>query len=153
MNNQIQHIALENARVPEQKEVMEKIQQANDSPFLPENLKKFGHHEPIHRQGQYWYITNNRWPYSNTAHHFLIISNQYWTSLEDINPEASQELISHLQWLQTEYSIPGGAFCMRFGEYDYNGSTVKHLHMHVIVPDITHPEYQPVRFKIGKNPT
>jgi diadenosine tetraphosphate (Ap4A) HIT family hydrolase len=142
---------LDNARYDDQRAVMQKINAAGESPFLPENLAKY-HPHPIIKQGQYWYITKNNWPYPHTRHHYLIIAKKYWTKLEQISPEAMGEVITLAQWLTKKFSIPGGALALRFGDTNYSGGTVDHLHWQFIVPDITAPDYEKVRLPIGKNP-
>ena len=144
------HVDLDNARFDDQREIMRKIIENNESPFLLKNLRKY-HRQPILREGEYWYITLNQWPYKNTRFHFLIISQAYWTELEQITPEAAVEFMSFVQWLIDEYQLPGGAFCMRFGDSNYSAGTVSHLHAQLIVPEIQGENYQPTRFKIGKD--
>jgi diadenosine tetraphosphate (Ap4A) HIT family hydrolase len=140
---------LDNARYPDQKAVMTKIIAAGESPFLPQNLAKY-HPHPIIKQGKYWYITKNQWPYSHTLHHYLIIANKYWTKLEQITPTAMAEVITLAQWLQKKFSIPGGALALRFGDTNYSGGSVDHLHFQFIVPDLHDPKYEKIRFAIGK---
>lgn len=150
MKKQDPHVDLDNARYQDQREIMQTIIENDESPFLLENLKKY-HHQPILKEGKYWYVTPNQWPYKNTKFHFLIINQEYLTQLDQLTPESSQEFMSLVQWLIDEYNLPGGAFCMRFGDSDYSAGTVSHLHAQLIVPDLDDPNYEPTRFKIGKN--
>ena len=145
------HLDLDNARYPDQIATMQASLDNNESPFLPENLAKY-HHLPIIKQGQYWYITANQWPYEHTAWHYLIISNQYWTKLEDITPAAAAEALELAQWLKQEIDCPGGALSLRFGDSNYSGATIDHLHWQFIVPDIHAPDYDRVHVTIGKKP-
>ncbi|MBQ6436504.1 HIT domain-containing protein [bacterium] len=143
---------IDNARYPDQIATMKQSLANHESPFLPENLAKY-HKLPIIKKGKYWYVTANQWPYQHTKVHFLIIANQYWTKLTDITPEASAEVITLAQWLQKKYHVPGGALCIRFGNSDYSGATIDHLHWQYIVPDIEDPDYDRVRFTVGKKPS
>lgn len=143
-------VDLENAgRYQSQKEVYRKVLENNESPFLLENLRKY-HQEPILREGKYWYITANQWPYKGTKHHFLIIAQNYWTKLEEITPEAGAELIEMASWLRGKYKIRGGALCLRFGDPNYSAGSVTHLHAQFIEPDREAENFEPIRFKIGK---
>ncbi len=148
-NKKTNHLDLDNARWPEQKAKMLECLQAGTPPLLPENIVKDGV-QFIIKQGKYWYITKNRWPYDHTKQHYLIVANQYWTKLADIVPEAGDELITLVNWLSKELQVPGGALCLRFGDTNYSGGTIDHLHWQFIVPDIQDPDYSPVRFVIGK---
>lgn len=144
------HVDLDNSRYQEQYDIMRTIIENDESPFLLKNLRKY-HRQEILKEGKYWYVTPNQWPYDHTKYHFLIIHQEYLTNISQITPQASVELIKMVQWLINKYNIPGGAFCMRFGDTNYSAGTVNHLHAQFIVPDIEAPDYKPTRFKIGKN--
>ncbi|MBQ6450193.1 hypothetical protein IJJ08_04840 [bacterium] len=145
------NLDLDNARWPDQIATMQACLDNCESPFLPQNLAKY-HHLPVIKQGKYWYITKNQWPYDHTRQHYLIIANQYWTKLEHITPEAGAEALQLAQWLKDYLNIPGGALCIRFGDTNYSGATIDHLHWQFIVPDIEAPDYQRVHFTVGKKP-
>lgn len=142
------HLDLDNARYPDQIAKMTACLNSGTLPFLPENLVKDG--QKIIKQGKYWYITKNRWPYEHTLHHYLIVANAYWTKITDITPEASVEVISLITWLCQKFSVPGGAICLRFGDTNYSGGTIDHLHWQFIVPDVAAKDYNRVHFAIGK---
>ncbi len=143
------HLDLDNARYQDQKDCMNQIIADGQSPFLPKNLAKY-HSDPIIKQGKFWYITKNQWPYQNTLHHYLIISNLYWTQITDLDPQAGPELIEFTQWLCQHLQVPGGAICLRFGDTNYSGGTIDHLHWQFIVPNLKAPTYERVKFSIGK---
>jgi ATP adenylyltransferase len=144
-------VDLDNARVEEQKKVMEDIADANHCPFCLENLQKY-HKKPILKEGEYWLLTENQWPYENTTIHLLAIYKQHVTDLASLDPEAGKELLEMMQWAETEFKIPGGGFVVRFGDTDYSAGTVNHLHAQLLQPDIHAPTYldKPVKIKIGK---
>ena len=144
------HVDLENARFDDQKKVMQEIIQNDESPFLLKNLRKY-HQLPILKEGKYWYVTANQWPYEHTLQHFLIIAQEYWTDIAEITPAAAAEFMALAQWLTKEYQVPGGAFCMRFGDTNYSAASVNHLHAQFIVPDISAADFEPTKFKIGKS--
>jgi len=144
-------VDLDNARVLEQKRVMEDIIDADHCPFCLENLKKY-HKKPILKEGKYWLLTENQWPYANTKVHLLAIYKKHIENLADLDPKAGEELLEFFKWAEKKYQVPGGGFVMRFGDTDYSAGTVAHLHAQFLVPDIHHPTYmeKPVRVKIGK---
>ncbi len=143
------HLDLDNARHEDQKSKMREYLASGVSPFLPEKINCDGQ-QPILKQGQYWYIVRNRWPYPHTLHHYLIISNEYWTSLDQVVPAAGSELITLTQWLCQHLQAQGGAICLRFGDTNYSGGTVDHLHWQFIVPDLAAPDYERTNFAVGK---
>ena len=140
---------IDNARCAEQIAVMNQINEAGEDPFDLTLLKARG--QEIIKEGQYWYITPNRWPYQATKHHYLIVSIPYWTDPHEISAAAAAEFFEFFNWLVDYCQAPGGGVGFRFGDSNYSAGTVAHLHAQFIVPDLTHPEYKPVRFKIGKD--
>lgn len=145
-------VNLDNARLDEQRQVMEKIVAAGHCPFCLENLRSY-HHLPILRQGEFWIVTPSQWPYPHTRHHFLLIAKTHVEQISELMPEAGQDLFELIRWLQVTYQIPGGGFAigMRLGDLDYSAGTVRHLHAQFVVPDLDDPDYEPVRFKVGSN--
>ncbi len=144
-------IDLDNARVDEQRRVMEKIREADHCPFCLGNLRAY-HKEPFIKEGQFWILTKNQWPYVHTSVHLLFIYKQHVEKLTGIAPEAGTELIQLSQWAESEYKMPGGGLAMRFGDTDYSAGTVAHLHAQLLVPDIAALDYDddPVKVTIGK---
>jgi len=86
------------------------------------------HTKPILWLGTYWLVTENFAPYKGTRYQFLIPHREHIEHVTQISPEAWAELQVALNWICEEYKIPGGSFFMRFGDLDYNGASVRHLH-------------------------
>lgn len=144
-----QFVDLDNAREDEQKKVMNEIIEADHCPFCLENLKKY-HKQPIIKEGKFWLVTNNQWPYKHTQLHFLVIYKDHAINLSELDPKSGTELLELLQWVETEYQVPGGGWAMRFGDTNYSAGTVNHIHVQFIQPDIATENFEPVRIKIGK---
>jgi diadenosine tetraphosphate (Ap4A) HIT family hydrolase len=146
------YIHIDQSRLPHQKVVMEKILEDGVCPFCPDHLLKY-HKEPILKDGKFWILTKNQWPYENTKHHFLAIHKDHINHLSELTPEAGLELIEFFTWVSKEYNLPGGAMAMRFGsnpDHGNYGSSVLHLHAHLIEADLQNPSGEPVKFKIGQ---
>ncbi len=144
-------VNLKNARVEEQLEVMKMIQEEKFCPFCPENYSK-SKLKPIIKQGEYWHIRKNRWPYKNTRIHLIIIHNTHIEKISEVTSDAAREFLELVKWAEKEYGILGGGIGMRFGDIHINGATVLHLHAHIITAEITdknNPNYQKVEFKVG----
>lgn len=144
-----QFVDIDNARKDDQKKVMREIIDADHCPFCIENLKKY-HKQPILKQGEYWVITQNQWPYDHTKVHLLAIYNKHVENLANLEPESGKELLELMQWAEQKYKVPGGGFSMRFGDTNYSAGTINHLHVQFIQPDLNSPDYKPVRIKLGK---
>lgn len=145
-----QHVDIGNARVDEQRDVMQQIITDGVCPFCRENLSEY-HKLPILKETEHWLLTNNQWPYKHTKHHFLAIYKEHVEHLSGLEPQAGAELLELAQWLEAEHSFPGGGLVMRFGDTKHSAGTVLHIHAQLLVPDVDHPNYmeKPVRVKIG----
>ncbi|MDO8510166.1 MAG: HIT domain-containing protein [bacterium] len=147
----INFVNIGEARLPEQKSVMEQIIKDGVCPFCPENLRRY-HKEPTLREGKYWLLSKNQWPYEHTNAHFIAIHKEHIEHIKDLAPEAGAELVVLFAWAAREYNIPGGAVAIRFGESEHGnyGSSVLHLHAHLIQPDLENPQGEKIKFKIGQ---
>lgn len=139
----------QNARTPEQVELMQKIAEDGVCPFCADHFKTY-HPKLVLKETDYWFLTENMSPYAGTKHHFLFVYKPaHITKLSEIVPEASTDLFALLSSTIDEYEIPGGSFFMRFGDTRYTGSSVAHLHAHLIMGDVDMPGHEPVRVKLG----
>ncbi|MFZ5377019.1 MAG: hypothetical protein ACOZAN_05165 [Patescibacteria group bacterium] len=148
--NASRFVDIDNSHQEDQRQVMVEIAQEAHCPFCAENLSKY-HKEPILREGKYWLLTKNQWPYDHTKHHLLLIHKEHLESFAKLQPEAGKEFFEMLAWAENEFKMPGGGVGMRFGDSVYSAGTVAHLHAQLLEPDVESPDYEPVRFKIGKS--
>ena len=150
--NKKKYINLDQARSDHQRSVMEQIQKDDVCPFCSENLSKY-HKNPILKEGKYWLLTKNQWPYENVKHQLLAIHKTHIEHISELEPAAGSELIELFAWATKEFNIPGGAVAIRFGsnpELGNYGSSVLHLHAHLIEPDLANPAGEKIKFKIGQ---
>lgn len=140
---------LKHARTPEQIALMQKIIDDGVCPFCKENFAKY-HPKPILKETDYWFFTENMSPYKGTKHHFIFVYKPaHITKLSKVLPEALTDLFSLVNWAIVEYNIPGGSLFMRFGDTHYTGSSVEHLHAHLLMGDVDAPGHEAVRVKLG----
>ena len=147
--NKNDQINRHHARSEHQQGVMDQIEKDNVCPFCMENLAKY-HKNPILKEGEFWVVTDSQWPYKNTKHHLLAISRTHVEHINELPKGAGEELMNLFAEVTKERSIPGGGLCIRFGwnpEHGDYGSSVRHIHAHLIEPDLTQGEK--VKFKIG----
>ncbi len=120
-------------------EVIREIAQEGVCPFCSDNLRRY-HKNPLVEK-EFWWVTDNMYPYSPTKHHRLIIYKQHISHGSEIGKEAWVELQKILQEEISQRGIAGGAFVMRFGDTHYTGGTVSHLHAHILQSDPESSEY------------
>lgn len=138
-----------NARTDEQKKLMKKIESDGVCPFCAKHFIAY-HPKPIHKETDYWFVTENMSPYEGTKYHFLFVYKpKHISSLATVSPEAGQDLFALLAYMTKKYAIKGGSFFMRFGDTEYNGATVEHLHAHLIMGTKHSEETSALRVKLG----
>lgn len=125
-------VILTHGRTPEQEAIMHKILEDGADPFDWELLPTY-HKEPILRQGAFWLITPNEFPYEGTRLHLLLIYRDAVESPSETKPEAWMELHEHLSWIEKEFAVRAGGLLMRFGDPELTAASVRHLHAHIIV--------------------
>ena len=139
-------------RREDQRIVMEEIKRQGHCPFCRENLEKY-HKNPILKEGKFWLLTNNQWPYEKVKHQMLAIYKTHIEHLTEIDPEAGKELFEIFAEAAKERNIEGGGVAMRFGSSIHGnyGSSVLHIHAHLVEPDLEAlEETEAWRFKFGQ---
>ncbi|MFH1621416.1 MAG: HIT domain-containing protein [Patescibacteria group bacterium] len=150
--DQNQYINLNAVRREDQRAVMAEIAKQEHCPFCLENLEKY-HKNPILKQGKFWLLTENQWPYEKIKHQLLAIYKTHIEHLSEMDPEAGKELIEIFAEETKKRNIEGGGVAIRFGKSEFGnyGSSVLHVHAHLIEPDLQAlGETEAWRFKFGQ---
>jgi ATP adenylyltransferase len=121
--------------------VLKKIGNDKICPFCEEHLYSV-HPNPIEARN-YWFVTNNAYPYGPKKEHVLFIHKAHVSHVSELSPEAWEELQEIVNEENKKRGITGATFMMRFGETKYTGSTVTHLHAHLFQSDPDHDDYGP----------
>ena len=152
MSEENKYINLSAVRREDQREVMEEIKKQGHCPFCRENLDKY-HKNPILKEGKFWILTENQWPYEKIKHQLLAIYKTHVEHIKDLDPEAGSELLQMLGEEAEKRNIPGGGVAIRFGKSPHGnyGNSVLHIHAHLVEPDLEKLEETEVwRFKFGE---
>jgi diadenosine tetraphosphate (Ap4A) HIT family hydrolase len=128
--------------------VIDQIKKDGVCPFCPESLAKY-HKNPIIKEGKFWLLTNNMYPYEGAKYHALLIHKVHITTFAEISKEAWEELNEFINYFTGEHAIPGGTFIVRFGDTRYTGASVVHLHANLISPDGEDKDRKPIIARIG----
>lgn len=151
--NENNYIQMGAVRLEDQRQVMEEIKKEGHCPFCLENLAKY-HKNPILKEGKFWLLTENQWPYEKIKHQLLAIYRTHIEHLKDMDPEAGRELVEMFSEETLKRNIPGGGVAIRFGknsDLGNYGSSVLHLHAHLIEPDLgALGESEAWKFKFGE---
>jgi len=125
------HINLNHSRPGKYDALLKQITKDGVCPFCEDNLKKY-HQPPILKKNQSWILTTNQNPYAGLKKHLLFIHRQHLISLSQLKTQDWSDLGKLINWVIEKYAIHGGSFFVRFGETDYTGASVTHLHAHLV---------------------
>src|SRR3989344_3245317 len=151
-DNDNRFINVSTIRRDDQRAVMEEIKRQGHCPFCRENLDKY-HKRPIIKKGKFWILTENQWPYEKTKHQLLAIYKTHIEHIKELDPRAGKELIEMFTDEAGKRDMEGGGIAMRFGSSKHGnfGSSVLHLHAHLIEPDLEKfEENESWKFKFGQ---
>ncbi len=119
-------------------------------PFCEDYLVKSEFHKhPLERRN-HWWVTDNTYPYKPSKHHVLLIHIQHITQLSEISQDAWVELNQILREQTENRQITGGTFYFRFGDTNYTGASVSHLHANLLQSDPSDPNYDPSKGLIAR---
>ena len=124
-------VNLSHARTKFQRDVMKRIKKDNVCPFCTKNFLTY-HTKPIIKESTYWILTENFQPYAGSRVHLLAVSKKHITRFEKLSPAAQADLFSVFGTELKKRKVEGGTLLMRFGDTDYTGGTVEHLHAQLI---------------------
>jgi len=116
--------------------------------FCRENLSEGAGHRVFH-QTTWWTLTNNRFPYSGTRLHLLLIPAVHVSDMVDLPEEARAEFWDVLGWARQNWELTFYGLGVRCGDSRFTGATLEHLHLHLIVGDVFAPMHEPVRLKLS----
>ncbi|MBI1971240.1 MAG: hypothetical protein HYS52_00095 [Candidatus Wildermuthbacteria bacterium] len=125
-------VNLRNARKGEYRKVIEEILARGKCPFCPENFKY--HKKPILRSQGQWFLTENSWPYTNTRCHLILICKTHKERFSELTRTDFKNVVNLTNWAIEKYKISGGAVFVRFGNTNFTGASVAHLHFQIVVP-------------------
>lgn len=131
------------ARAQDQLDVMMKTEAAGIDPIALENIDQ--EKQKILFVANHWFVAENRYPREGSEKHLLIIAKDPMYAVEDIEPEAWVELLEVWRRTIEEQQLDGAGFCLRFGNPEKSGASLKRLHVNVIMPK----DGEKVRFPIG----
>lgn len=86
-------------------------------------------------QGTFWRAWYNPFPYPGHSAHIVLAPIEHWMQPSDVTPEAASEWMQINAHMIKTLELPGGGIVMRFGNHEYKGGSITHLHSHIQVPD------------------
>ena len=125
-------VNLAHTRGGKQERVMKQIHKDGICPFCAENLKKY-HEGEIIEESNHWFVTTNDHPYKGMLVHLMFVyKRDHIECLSRLPPQAMADLQKLSRKYIQEMKIDGGTLLLRFGDTNYNGASVSHLHAHII---------------------
>lgn len=142
---------IDQTRLKAQGERMKSLAARNICAFCPEHIRTETTSD-IDIETDHWFVKANDYPYANTKHHLLIIPKEHAKTISDLSPAALQEFMPLVARIEKQFQLESYAVAMRSGDMRRNGSSVEHIHAHVIVGDTENPDHEIVRFKVSSRP-
>lgn len=137
-----------NARSKDYADVLKKIQRDKVCPFCTKHFLTY-HTKPIIKTGKHWILTENFRPYDGAKHHLLLVSLKHVEHFGQLSAAAQQELFALCKAEARKRGIRGGTLLMRFGETDYTGGSVEHLHAQLVSGAKRSKHTEPILTSIG----
>ena len=138
------------AKSDEYAKVLNKIAQHGECPFCPENLLKNKKPMIEIKRNYNWFLTQNNYSYQDARIKLMIICDEHKEKFEELTTEDFESVKELVRWANKKYNIQGGGLAIRFGNTQFTGATVCHLHFHLISPELNEKELsKPIYFPIG----
>lgn len=142
---------LGNARHAEQAEQMRRLEADGTCIFCPGHLDPPDDPRIVLRMPD-WVARHNAYPYPNTRLHLLLVPRRHVPDLLDLTDEELGGLWRMARAVRAEYDLDFYGFGARCGDCRFTGGTIEHVHVHLVVGDVEHPDHAPVRLKLSSRP-
>lgn len=112
--------------------------------------------QPVAAHGG-WLAKKSDFPYPNTKQHFILFPTRHVMHECELTEADATDQHRLMRQLCEEFGINGGATFGRFGDPRYNGSSVPHMHAHLLTPSgegpvaahfAGHSSYQTARYAL-----
>lgn len=127
-------VSTEHARTAEYFAYLEAAAKRGECPFCtPARFPA----DRVLRTTEHFRLVRNDFPYQHHMEHLLIIPIEHieMQDFQTVPASLMTEVWEILVWATREFELPGGGLVLRFGDPDFNASTVRHLHWHIQAPD------------------
>lgn len=138
------------ARSQAQLKEMERLAKAGICIFCPEHIHQDT--QKIEIETKEWMVKKNRYPYERTKLHLILIPKKHIKTLSELPKAAQDEFIPLVAEIEKKYKLTSYGLGIRSGDMRFNGGSIEHLHMHLVVGDTDDPNHEPVRFKMSSRP-
>jgi ATP adenylyltransferase len=127
----MKRVNVSNARSKDYADVLRKIVRDKVCPFCTEHFLTY-HTKPIIKKTKHWILTENFKPYAGTKHHLLLVSKRHIEHFSELSGTAQKEMFALFDAELKKRRVRGGTLLMRFGDTDYTGASVGHLHAQLV---------------------
>ena len=139
------------ARHKEQLQQMQDLAARGVCAFCREHIET-EQREPIELETAHWIVKKNDYPYEGTSLHLMLVPKEHVKTFSELSSKAQSDFATTISKVEKKWHLTSYAVGMRSGDMRFNGSSVEHLHAHIIVGDTSNPKHEPVRFKMSSRP-
>lgn len=118
------------------REILEEAQRSGECPFCRPAFQK----KAVYKTYD-WLTAPNQFPIkdsegSEPAYHFLLLPKRHTGDFTDLTPSDWSQMLEMIGWIRYTYQIPGAGLVHRLGDPLWSGSTIIHVHFHLVVPRV-----------------
>lgn len=139
---------VKNGRTKEQILKMKRLTREKKCPLCRKDFEVV-HASPVVKEGKYWLITDNDFPYDGTRFHFMLVAQKHIVDVSEVDDKGWIEFGDMLNFIKTKWKISGGTLLMRTGNMSFTGATIAHLHAHFIVGGKSKKSSEWINAKVG----
>jgi ATP adenylyltransferase len=141
-----------NHRNKDQLEEMQRLEEAGICIFCEPHIREIDT-QRIVTETDHWLVTPNRFPYSGTKIHYLLVPRTHVADFLELDSTQLAGFWDALREIRATHDLDFYGLGSRCGSCKYTGGTISHLHVHLIVGDVHDPSHKPVRLKLSSRPT
>jgi len=142
---------LEAFRSQDHRDEMVRLDKAGICIFCPEHIHQ--DEEKVEEETANWMVKKNRYPREGSKISLLFIPKKHIKTISELDKQAMNQLLALVSKYEKKYKLDSYAIVIRSGDMRYNGGSMEHLHVHLVVGDTDDPNHEPVRYKLSSRPT
>lgn len=139
---------LGNSRGEEQSRRMQNLESQGICIFCQKSLSK----DKIVYRNHAWTAIYNDFPYRGTKLHLIIVPDSHVDDMSKLTAYEQSGLWKVIDECKEIFDITYYGIGIRNGDFRYNGGTIYHLHIHLIVGEDDPKLYQDVRLRLSSLP-
>lgn len=137
-------------RSQEHRDEMVRLDKAGICIFCPKHIHQDD--EKVEEETNNWMVKKNRYPREGSKLSLLFIPKKHVKTISELDKDVMDQFLPLVSKYEKKYKLDSYAIVIRSGDMRYNGGSMEHLHVHLVVGDTDDPNHEPVRYKLSSRP-